>query len=372
MVDLRGKPPGADLKKPRELSAEQRRIAVDAVQLYEQFVELQKERQGYRGGLHWKKVGSKEYLVQTLNREGAQKSLGPRASETEQKYRTFVERKRALDRRLRSTGEEIRRRARFCVAAAVNRVPTLSADIVRLLDTNGLLGTRLVILGSHAMYAYEMAAGVQLASGLLQTDDLDTLLHTKHELELGGSVRSLGLLAILKKVDKTFELARPSSFRAVNAKGFMVDLIRAPLESTTGVRPTDKRLETDLIADPLHGLEWLTAVPTITQVVIAENGFPLRFVVPEPRVFALHKLWLSLQPTRNPIKRKRDFRQAEAIARLAIDYLNLQFDDQSLNALPTELTSMVPGLLARLRTGGPRIREDHAELPAGFEDEHEE
>ena len=86
----------------------------------------------------------------------------------------------------------------------------------------------------------------------------------------------------------------------------------------------------------------------MTQIVIASNGFPVRFVVPEPRVFALHKLWVSLQPTRDPIKRKRDLRQGEAVAQLALDYFNLRFDDPAIKSLPTELTAMIPGLVERL------------------------
>ena len=107
----------------------------------------------------------------------------------------------------------------------------------------------------------------------------------------------------------------------------MVDLIRAPIDAG-GIGLTSIGTGSDLIADQLRGLEWLTALPLMTQIVIASNGFPVRFVVPEPRLFALHKLWVSLQPTRDPIKRKRDLRQAEAVAQLALDYFNLRFDDR--------------------------------------------
>ena len=185
------------------------------------------------------------------------------------------------------------------------------------------------------MYAYEMAAGVQLKAGLLQTEDLDTLLNTKAEIELAGSIRSAGLLGILQNVDSTFKPQRKRSFRAVNAKGFMVDLIRAPIDPAGGLRsPVSAAADSILIAEHLRGLEWLTALPLMTQIVIADNGFPVRFVVPEPRVFALHKLWVSLQPTRDPIKRKRDLRQAEAVAQLSLDYFNLKFDDLAIKALP--------------------------------------
>jgi len=101
--------------------------------------------------------------------------------------------------------------------------------------------------------------------------------------------------------------------------------------------------------------------------VIADNGFPVRFVVPEPRVFALHKLWVSLQPTRDPIKRKRDLRQAEAIVQLALDYFNLRFDDPAVKALPSELTSMIPGLVERINDRRSNTQSGQAALPPGFE-----
>lgn len=97
----------------------------------------------------------------------------------------------------------------------------------------------------------------------------------------------------------------------------MVDLIRAPFSDRTVAASLGRR--EDLIAEPLQGLEWLAEAPRMTQIVIAENGYPVRFIVPDPRVFALHKIWLSLQPTRDPIKRKRDFRQGEAVASLALE-----------------------------------------------------
>ena len=351
-----------------QLTAEERRIALDAAQLYEQFLDVREERQAYRGGLHWKKVGGKDYLVKTLDRHGTQQSLGARSRASEQTYRNFTQRKRDLSSRLKALQEELRRQARFCVAGSVNRVPRLAADIVRLLDTNGLLGTPLIVVGSHALYAYEMAAGVQLRAGLLQTVDLDALLEAGRVLNLGGPIRRLGLIGILCKVDKTFKMAAHRSFRAVNARGFAVELIGAHSETATG--PFSIGLGRDLIAELLPGLQWLSVPPTMSQIVIGENGYPVRFVVPDPRVFALHKLWLSLQPTRSPLKRKRDFRQGEAVAQLALDYLNLSFDDAALKALPAELTSMVPGLVDRLRSrtagGSKRFK-----LPIGFEEDRD-
>jgi hypothetical protein len=355
----------------RELTAEQRRIAIDTAQLYEHLIELQTERQTLNGGLYWKNVAGHDYLVRVTDRTGGNRSLGPRSPETEEAYREFTETKRDLDVRIKSINEEVARQARFCVAASVNRVPRLAADIIRSLDASGLLGSHLIILGSHAMYAYEMAAGVQLKAGLLQTEDLDTLLNTKSEIELAGSTRSAGLLGILQNVDKTFKPQRKRSFRAVNAKGFMVDLIRAPIDSG-GLALTSIGSGNDLVAESLRGLEWLTALALMTQIVIADNGFPVRFVVPEPRVFALHKLWVSLQPTRDPIKRKRDLHQAEAVVQLALDYFNLRFDDAAIKAQPSDRTAMIPGLVERIDARRSKTQSGSAALPPGFVDPDED
>ncbi|MGH7814958.1 MAG: GSU2403 family nucleotidyltransferase fold protein [Candidatus Binataceae bacterium] len=357
--------------KAKELTAEQRRIAVDAIQLYQHFLDLRAEYDEFRGGLHWKPVGTKEYLIKTIDRMGHQQSLGPRSAKTEALLQHFTKKKKELKGQLASVEEELSRQAKFCVAAGVNRVPRLAADIVRLLDASGLLGKHLLILGSHAIYAYEMAAGVHLKAGLLQTGDLDTLLDTKKELEIAGEVRSAGLLGLIQKADKSFRLARQRSFRAVNAKGFMVDLLRAPIAESPGPGSIGRR--GDLIADPLQGLEWIAAAPKMTRIVIAENGYPVRFVVPDPRVFALHKLWLSLQPTRDPMKRKRDFRQGEAVASLSLEYLNLSFDDAALAELPSALTAMALGLVERLRSRRPSADdESNSPLPPGFGDAEEE
>jgi len=162
---------------------------------------------------------------------------------------------------------------------------------------------------------------------------------------LAGGVSKLGLLGILKQLDKTFAISADHSFRAVNSKTFMVDLIRPPVRQRSKLGAGH-----DLVATPIEGLQWVAAAPKMTQVAIGEDGLPVRFVVPDPRVFALHKLWLSLQPDRSPLKRKRDFRQGSAVGQIAIEYLGLSFDDPIVNNLPAALTSQIPGLLDRIRT----------------------
>ena len=55
--------------------------------------------------------------------------------------------------------------------------------------------------------------------------------------------------------------------------------------------------------------------------VVDEKGLPFPMRVPNPRAFALHKAWLSGQPTRKPLKRPCDIEQARAIGVLRKDAL---------------------------------------------------
>jgi hypothetical protein len=92
-----------------------------------------------------------------------------------------------------------------------------------------------------------------------------------------------------------------------------------------------------LEAAAVLGLEWLLHAPKFERVAVGTDGDPVWMSCIDPRVFALHKLWLSKQPERDAIKRKRDFEQARVVAHVARDYLDLKFDAKELSALPLEL-----------------------------------
>ena len=66
----------------------------------------------------------------------------------------------------------------------------------------------------------------------------------------------------------------------------------------------------------------------------------------DPRVFALHKMWMSKEQSREPLKRKRDAAQAKAVAMVANDFLDLSFSAKDLSALPIELVRCAKDLAA--------------------------
>jgi len=56
----------------------------------------------------------------------------------------------------------------------------------------------------------------------------------------------------------------------------------------------------DLFAAETRYLAWLLSAKKFQQAAIARDGFPVPLVAPDPRLFALHKLWLAEQPEREP------------------------------------------------------------------------
>ena len=222
-------------------------------------------------------------------------------------------------------------------------MPKVFARILRRLDDQGLLGTHLLVVGTHALFAFEAAAGVQLRSGPLATADGDLLWDARQRLSLlVPEVRREGVLAQLQRVDHSFQMRTAGDFRAVNADGFWVDLIR-PEDRTffaSAARTTLGENAADLQPAPVHGLEWLLNVPRWTALAVGEDGYPVRMETIDPRAFALHKAWLAQQWQRNPLKAARDAAQAQAAWRLATKYLGLSPLGDELRGLPVSIRAL--------------------------------
>jgi hypothetical protein len=182
-------------------------------------------------------------------------------------------------------------------------------------------------------------------AGLTETQDLDLLWDVRRRLTLALlDARTEGVIGLLKKIDRSFQAQR-NSFRAVNAEGYFVDLIR-PFASDEVRKPVSKIAPEDLEAVALSGLEWLINAPKFDQTVIDATGKPLFMSCADPRVFALHKYWISQQMSRDPLKRRRDLAQAKAVAAVAADYLGLPFQAPELSAVPQDLVKEASRLLA--------------------------
>lgn len=320
-----------------EMTHNQRRIFIDAVQLHEALTDTYAKSRSYRGGMHWKQSKGKQYLFRSLDRRGYGKSLGPRSVQTDKIYTDFHNTKKDLKERLSHLQTRLKEQARFCKAARIGRVPKLVTAILRLLEQHKLLGPNLEVIGTNALFAYEATAGVFFDTGLTATQDMDILWDVRSRLRFFNSDQTDigGLIDILRKADRSFELINEQSFRAVNRSGYMVDLVKPEPKS---VQKKEKRRmgnTEDLTAAEIRNLHWLVASPKFTHTVIGEDGYPATMTVPDPRSFALHKLWLSRQAGREPLKRKRDRAQALVVCKLVLQYLpDLRFNPKELRMFP--------------------------------------
>ncbi|MCP4700733.1 MAG: hypothetical protein GY862_28345 [Gammaproteobacteria bacterium] len=320
-----------------EFTEEQSRELIDASQIYTAYRDALRQTARYFGSMVWKKVKGREYLYRLLDRRGNAKSLGFRSAETETRYMAFMAGKQDAKDRLKALKAELDKRARYCKAARINRVPVIVADIVRLLDKNGLLGKRIVIIGTNALYGYESMAAVRVNSALMATTDIDILWDARGKLKLATDDDIDGLLPLLQKADKSFRRSS-RTYSAENKQGFMVDLVKPAPKSVMRIEQLQIGKKNDLIAAEISSLKWLASSPKVDAIAIDAKGYPLKMIMADPRAFTIHKLWLSEQADRAPAKKRRDLAQAIAVAKIISAQLPyFEFDPQKLRMFPNEL-----------------------------------
>jgi hypothetical protein len=338
------------------LTPNQIRQLVDCEQVYAAYRAAQREyRQRFAGAMAWKGVHGRQYLYR--KKANVWRSLGARSPETERSYEQFRAGRLALKARRKALDEEVRSMAPVNKAMKLGRVPWIAARILRRLEREGLLGQGVRVAGTHALYAYERMGGVHFRLEAVATRDIDLLQDSRSGLSfLTSDLRESGLIGLLKAVDPSFQPTETGSFRAVNEKGFMVDLITPALRNRSTQATPRSGVAGDLAAVEIDGLTWLENSPSVEQVVLDDRGYPLTIVAADPRAFALHKSWLSRRADRDPAKRRRDAAQAEAVTTMLLAYLpHLRFDDPCLNAFPDDVRALASNLVAAARE---RIRPD--------------
>ena len=179
------------------------------------------------------------------------------------------------------------------------------------------------IIGTNALYAYEARAGVLIEPEHLATADIDVLMDARQGLRIIAALEGDTLLSLIQSSDRSFQPLSdsPFEFRAVNANGYMIDLI-TQASTPLAMSEFERHLEVaDLKPVGIDSLKWIIASPRFDAVVFDERGMPLRLASVDPRAFVLHKWYVSRQPDREPIKRYRDEAQAQLVATLLRDEL---------------------------------------------------
>ena len=306
-----------------ELEDSAKRQFIDARTVYIALETAHKEAAEVRGGMYWKMVSGKTYLVRTAS-SGAQKSLGVRSAGTEAMHARFTERKTVAEKRVADLADELHRQQRRNKAEFVGRTPEIVVDILNRMGLSGI-ADHFVIVGTHALYAYEQAAGVRIVdSGALATRDIDLLWDTRKRMRLAALMKfqSSSMLGLLKKVDASFKIRDDQHYTAINSRGFEVDIIRREAKDIDPhpLKITDH--EDEFWAVQAHRAGNLLHAKKFSTPLVAANGKMARMTTVAPDVFVKFKRWMAKQPDREPEKRSRDLHQAKIVTEIATKYLN--------------------------------------------------
>ena len=309
----------------QELSPSITRQTIDAVAVFDALAEASSEAAQVRGGMYWHagpaSSPESKYLVRTTP-AGAETSLGPRAPETQAIYDKFTQRKQASAERLAGLKAALDQQQRMNRALRVGRVdPLVVALLNRLASTQ--LSEHFRVVGTHALYAYEAAAGVRLDADALATRDIDLLWDTRKRIIFSTQLARVdsSMLGVLKKVDASFRMRRSQKCTAVNKDGFEVDIIRREQidDDPHPIKLSDA--DEDFWVVQARRANVLLDSPGFSAVIVATNGSMARMNTVHPATFVAFKRWLAGQFDRDPLKRRRDVLQADAVQVLLDQYL---------------------------------------------------
>lgn len=312
-------------------NTEQRRNLQNLIQFYETWKEISRRLAQLPGGMYWRVINSREYLYKYVTNSGIKQStsVGPRTPQTEAIAGDFLQTKRDLQERLEAIQDRIKTLAPIVRVLNLPAIDEMAGKILRALDQVDYLGKNILVVGTYAMTAYEMTAETRFASGFDATEDLDFTIVADPERS-NDSDLPRRLLLSLKEVDRSFLVSPASPKTAVNKAGYRVDLLVSNALSPSMQRAMPWKPEA------LDGQEWLALGTPVQQVLIDFSGWPVLVTAPDPRYFALHKLWLSKRPTRiRGGKAPKDAAQGEALLKAIRDFMpHYPIDREFIEPLP--------------------------------------
>jgi len=299
------------------LSDNAARQVIDASTIFEEWRRAGIQARPYVGGMYFKKEGAYEYLVKTYP-DNRQERMGRRSPETEQIFERFTSRKREAEARRKSLQEALDEAQRMNKAVKAGRVPNKVISVLNALEEAGL-GEHFTVVGTHALYAYEAAAGVRIMPGALATQDVDLLWDARRRVQFLTTMGRLdrSMLQVLQTADRSFRRKDGQAETAIDDKGFEVDFLRRePVDGDPHpFRFTDD--EDDIWPVQAERAAVLTSAPRFEHLVISATGRMALMRTIDPAAFVEFKRWMAAAaPNRLKAKRRRDALQADIVQQL--------------------------------------------------------
>lgn len=269
----------------------------------------------YSAEMNWQERDGVLQLIKTQS-DGREQLLGVQTDERVALHTKYLAEQLAANQTLALCTQDLEVARNRNVSMGVARVPTIVIRILNELENKGLGGYYRVI-GTHALYAYEVAAGVAFDAESTATRDVDLLLDVQQRIRLVANLDAAGLtmLQLLQLVDPSFERMEDQMESAVNAEGFAVDFLRRR-EPDDNMADSISGKDGDVLPVPAENSQLFLNSPSYEQVVIGGDGSMARMRTVDPGIFVDFKRWLAKVDTREQLKRRRDQRQADAVEQL--------------------------------------------------------
>lgn len=230
------------------------------------------------GGKHW-------YLQLTVGSKKSQHYLGPDSDE----LRSRIAGERAL---WEQAGPDIGQRQKLVsmlISGGAHTVGAEEARVLEVLERTGVFLVGGVLVGSHAFSVYGNMLGIQWASEVTRTHDVD--IAADYRIRIGMADKKASLRQALMDSEMGFfevpalNRKSPSTRFKIRGRQLSVDIL-APMIGKTSAKPVHLSV-LDVYAEPVRFLDYLL-VDTQPAVIVAKAGILVN--VPAPARYALHKL----------------------------------------------------------------------------------
>lgn len=294
---------------------------IDATSVYTALEQAIEAAEPFKGSMFWREVKGHQYMIK-MSASGSQKSLGVLTDKNKDTPQTFMMKKKEAQDRVDSLKAELKTQQKINRALGVGRVPAIVIDTLNAIKSAGLTD-HFIVVGTHALYAYESAAGVLIPNDALATQDIDLLFDTRKRVKFFTQMKQLdsSFLAVLQKADKTFKLRDDQRYTAINDKGFEVDVVR---RMAADIDPHPLRMsdvEDDFWAVQISQGSKLLGSKPFQQAVVSSTGTIAMMKTIHPLDFIRLKTILGSSPSRDALKAPKDLLQARLVTELVQDYL---------------------------------------------------
>ena len=299
--------------------------------LYNTYVEaLQNYNLKFLYKMIWQKHQQGYQLLAKVNmRTQKREYLGRRSEETEQIASNFLNSKKVAKERVKNLKEKLVRDAKLNKIEGIARTPKELVKLFRKINELGL-DSKLIVIGTNSLYAYEARAGVAIEEEHLATEDIDILNRRDKGLsfifkEMLSPTKSLEFLHL---IDKSFYQHEKIPYRFINRDGVWIELIN-PISDSVSSPVMQNSLFSDILPLEMKGMQWLENSRLFKETIIATNGESANITTIHPLEYAIYKNWLSKRENRNFQKHQRDIQQSRLVTKLMVEYMpNIEIEEE--------------------------------------------